>query len=234
MNSARRKLWIAFAALAVLLAIRTCDELQAASLRPVDEAQDCAHVLRNVDRIRQLSSLYACMDFYFLNQDLDPEPGSFNSIIRLGYRVLELDRHDVSTYGSVSWLLWSKWANWKEDPTRMPDGQFKLQEALALLDRGEKLNPRSPEYLIEAANTVWPIAQHHEASLYPRVIRWYSGADALLNRNDKRKVRVRLNLGHIYRKMGQIPEARRCYQAVLEIDPTNAVALRILESLEQP
>jgi tetratricopeptide (TPR) repeat protein len=231
MKSATRKLWIAFAALAVLLAMRTCDELQAAPLLPRDEASDCARVLRNAEVVRDLRSLYACMDFYFLNQDLDPEPGSFNAIIRLGYRVLELDRHDVSTYGNVSWLLWSKWSNWKEDPTRMPDGQFKLEEALRLLERGERFNPRSPEFFIEAANTVWPIAQHHEASLYPRVIRWYSGADSLLPRGDKRKIRVRLNLGHIHRKLGQIPEARRYYEAVLEIDPTNSVARRSLDSL---
>ncbi|MEO5667689.1 MAG: tetratricopeptide repeat protein [Bdellovibrionota bacterium] len=197
-----------------------------------DDATTCAQVLRNVERVRDKGVLLGCMDFYFSNQDLDPQPGSFNAVVRLGYRVLELDPSEVETYGNVSWLLWSKWVSWKEDPARMPDGQNKLAEAVALLDRGETFNSQSVEYFIEAANTLWPVAEYHDASLYARVIRWYRSANEGLATSDPRKIRTLLNLGHIHRKLGLKPDARRYYEAVLEIDPDNAVALRSLKSLD--
>jgi tetratricopeptide (TPR) repeat protein len=196
------------------------------------EAAACPDVLRDLGRVRSLPLLFECMDFYFLNPDLDPQPASFNAPIRIGYRILQIDPHHADTYGNVAWMLWSKWSNWKEDPSRMPDGAAKLDEAVALLDKGATLNPRSAEYFISAGNTLFPVARNFDASVYPRVILWFQNADRLLPHGDRRQIRVRLDLGHIHKLTGRIPEARRYYQAVLEIDPQNRVAKRALELLE--
>jgi len=198
----------------------------------LDERDQCEQVLRDVERIRNTQKLMTCMDFYFNNPMLDPEPASFNAIIRIGYRILELEPTNVPLYGNVSWMLWSKWANWKRDPSSMPDGEAKLQEAITLLENGARRNPHSADFFVEAGNTLAPIIFNHDTSVAPHAIDWYQRADGLLSLRDTRKVRVRLNLGHIFRKVDRISEARESYESVLRIDPKNKVALRALEQLK--
>ena len=192
----------------------------------------CTRALDRLPQIHNADLLVNCLNLFYNSPTLDPDPMAFKSLIKFGYRILEIDNTRSDIYGVVAWLLWSKWRNWSTDPLNTPDGQGKEIEALALLRQGAKIN-RNAEYFIAAANTIWPLAQFFLPHYYIDVLHWYTQADALLSKSDKRKIRVRLNIGHIYRNTQQLERAAQAYHAVLAIDSANEVALRILRCLEQ-
>ncbi len=189
-------------------------------------------VLRDLDRQYDTVLLKDCMGFYLDNQQYDSPQGSYNKAIRLGYQIVNIDRKDVDTYTTLAWLLWSKWVCWNKKPTRMPDGKGKADEAIELLNWGKQWNLESARFYKESADTIWPLAKHHRTDLYDFVIENYQTADLLSETNDPLRARVRLNLGHIYRQLGEKTLALYWYQKVLEIAPRNEVASRYLNHLK--
>ncbi|NUO10365.1 MAG: hypothetical protein HUU08_17185 [Candidatus Brocadia sp.] len=188
--------------------------------------------LQDINHQYDADLLRECMGFYLDNQQLDNPQGSYNKAIRLGYQIVSIDHKDIDTYTTVAWLLWSKWVCWTRKPNRMPDGEGKADEAVKLLSWGKQWNQKSARFYKESADTIWPLAKYYRADLYDFVIENYQKADLLALANDLFKVRVRLNLGHIYRQTGKKETAVYWYQRVLEIAPDNEVAGRYLAYLK--
>jgi len=189
-------------------------------------------VLQDLNRQYDTELLRECMGFYLDNQQFDSPQGSYNKAIRLGYQIVNVDRKDIDTYTTVAWLLWSKWVCWTKKPNRMPDGEGKADEAVELLNWGKQWNLKSARFYKESADAIWPLAKYYRADLYDFVIENYRKADLLARANDLLRVRVRLNLGHIYRQIGKKKPAIYWYQRVLELAPNNEVAGRCLTQLE--
>ncbi|KKO18806.1 MAG: hypothetical protein BROFUL_02467 [Candidatus Brocadia fulgida] len=159
--------------------------------------------LRNLDRQHDADLLRECMGFYIDNQQFDNPEGSYNKAIRIGYQILNIDRKDIDTYTTMAWLLWSKWVSWTINPTRMPDGEGKADQAVELLNWGKQWNLKSERFYKESADTIWPLAKHYRTDLYGFVIENYRKADLLAKSNDLARVRIRLNLGHAYRQINE-------------------------------
>jgi len=188
-------------------------------------APDHVEVLTDVGFIMKLS------DILWHNQALDRPPGSFNDIIRLHYRVLELDPTAVDVTTTTAWLLWSKWVTWKRDPEAMPDGKTKLREALALLEQGSTQNAGNARYAYEAARILTPVARFHRKDLTQTVLHYLKTAHRL-ETDPRRLVRIRLDIAHQYRLGGNRKKAREWYRDVLKLDPKQRVALSYLDKLQ--
>lgn len=205
---------------------------------PEDSDSDMAiyeygeRVLQDLKNQFDTGLLRECMGFYLDNQQYDSPQGSYNKAIRLGYQIVNIDRRDIDTYTTVAWLLWSKWVCWTKKPNGMPDGEGKADEAVELLNWGKQWNQKSALFYKESADTIWPLAKYYRADLYDFVIENYRKADLLAGGNDLLKIRVRLNLGHIYRQIGKKKPAMYWYQRVLELAPNNEVADRYFAHLE--
>lgn len=189
-------------------------------------------VIQDLNRQYDADLLRECMGFYLDNQQLDNPQGSYNKAIRLGYQIVNIDHQDIDTYTTVAWLLWSKWVCWTKKPNRMLDGEGKADEAIELLNWGEQWNQKSARFYKESADTIWPLAKYYRADLYDFVIENYRKADLLAGSNDLQRIRIRLNLGHIYRQIGEEKPAIYWYRRVIEIAPNNEVACRYLARLE--
>ena len=164
------------------------------------------------------------------NQMLEKQVGSYNGIIAFGCRQLELEPHNIDAYTTTAWLLWSKWVSWRNSPERMPDGEHRLDEAVALLQRGRRLNPDSARYHYEAGITIMPVARFHQRELYALVTDLLKNADQLAT-DTKLKIRARLSLGHCFRHWDRDAEALAWYRKVLELDAGNEVATRCISDL---
>lgn len=196
------------------------------------EAAYCQKVMDRLDRVTDQDQLARCTDFYWHNAGYENPPGSFNNVIRIGYRIIALDPQATSTYTGIAWLLWSKWVTWKKNPENMPDGETKADESIALLMRGRKANPTNAEYHLDAAQTIEPFARHHQPARNAFVLESYALADRYAQ-VDSIKIRARLSTGHVLRRLGEKEKALRSYEAVLVLDPQNRVALRCIEELKK-
>lgn len=189
-------------------------------------------VLQDLNCQYDTELLRECMGFYLDNQQFDSPQGSYTKAIRLGYQIVTVDRKDIETYTTMAWLLWSKWVCWTKNPDRMPDGEGKADEAVDLLNWGKQWNLKSGRFYKESADTIWPLAKYHRTDLYDFVIENYRKADLLAGSNDLLRIRIRLNLGHIYRQINEKKPAIYWYKRVIEIAPNNEVAARYLARLE--
>lgn len=208
-----------------------------ALVAPVARADDraiCDRLIRDLAHSRDLTGIARCQEFYFQNPDADVPAGSFNRLVALGYRYLAIDPHAVTQYGDLSWVLWSKWTSWRQDPALMPDGKDRLREATDLLLKGRRLNPSNPAYHFEAAGRFFTMAYSYSPELTPLAIESYELTDHYLPQTTPVKIRARLQIGHIYRWLGNKPAAIAAYQRVLEIDPNNKVAESAIAKLVGP
>jgi tetratricopeptide (TPR) repeat protein len=201
-----------------------------AGAAPKNELTRCIHAADHASQIHDPALLVACMDFFFQNGEHDSPPGSFNRVIALGYRELELEPRNTSIYAEVAWLLYSKYATWTRAPDQMPDGESKAREAVELLLSGRKHLNGEASFHMEAGNTIWPLARYHLPEYYAFTIESFERADALAP-PAKTRVRARLNLGHIHRELGDREPAISWYRKVLDIEPKNAVAIKYLKQL---
>ncbi len=173
-------------------------------------------------------------EFYWHHGHLDNPPGSFDSIIRISYRVLELEPQTASIYADTAWLLWSRWVTWKQDPEKMPIGENDDKTAVALLLRGRKACPDNAAYHFDAAMTVWGLARHHKPEYWGFILDSLQLAKKTVKpENQWLNVRIRMTLGHVYRQLEQYDDARKAYQSVLEVDPENAIAQRLLKEMDE-
>jgi tetratricopeptide (TPR) repeat protein len=195
------------------------------------ELETCKQLMTRLDRSRNLVLISNCQDFYFLNPDHESPRGSFNNAVRLGYRYLAIDPHDVTQYGNTSWLLWSKWMNWKRDPSTMPDGEDKLDAAVRLLLQGRVYNPTNAAFHFEAGNSFGTMTRAYSPELAPLAIESFELADRHLPAVNSMKIRARIEVGHLHYWKQDFEAAKAAYYRVLEIDPQNHVARKTLERL---
>ena len=202
-----------------------------AKLAQADDLQTCQKALSHLSQVYSLDLLAQCQDFYWHNGDLDAPAGSFNNIIKLGYRYIALAPDAHEQYGNMAWLLWSKWCTYNRDHAQMPDGATKLEEAKQLLFSGRRANPNDADYFFESANMFFMMT-NYSPELVAEAIADYKRTDELTIQITQPKIRSRLNIAHLLRKGGDIPNAIVWYKRVLEIDPTNKVAQKCLEQIE--
>ncbi|MAX27744.1 MAG: hypothetical protein CMJ19_24890 [Phycisphaeraceae bacterium] len=173
-------------------------------------------------------------EFYWHHGHLDNPPGSFDSIINISYRVLELEPDTASIYADTAWLLWSRWVTWKQEPEKMPIGENDDKTAIALLLRGRKACPDNASYHFDAAMTVWGLARHHKPEYWGFILDSLKLARKTVKPDNQwLNVRIRTTLGHVYRQLEQFDDARKAYQSVLEVDPENDIAKRLLKEMDE-
>ena len=191
----------------------------------------CESTLKTLNQQTDLDVMNSCIEFYWHNGEYDDPPGSYNKLIRLGKRMVAVDPEQTGIYTMTAWLLWSKYATWRNHPENMPDGATKADEAMELLYQGRRANPEDAAYHNDCGDTITGLAQNYLPNLWAFVEESYRLADRYASESAL-KVRARLSLGHILRKQKKKSEAIKAYESVLEIDPTNRSALRILEELK--
>jgi len=188
----------------------------------------CSHA----DSIEDVQLLARVADHFWHNQELDSPPGSYNRLVKINLRLLEIVPHETALYGTTAWLLWSKWVSWKQDPKSMPDGKTKLDEALALLARGDKANPGDATFLLEAGTVLMPVVKHHRPDLAPTVDDYLRRAAEAATAG-KIAVRARRTYAGFLFSREQYATARSWYRKLLEVAPNNEVARRRLRELRE-
>ncbi len=188
-------------------------------------------VHRHAARIDDPEFLVTVSDYFWHNQELDRPPGSYSRLVDLNLRALELAPHAVSVYGTTAWLLWSNWVSWKQDPQSIPGGGTKLDEALALLARGDRANPGNAEFLYEAGTVLLPLVQYHRPDLAPLAGSYLRrAAEAARGRGAIALKAWRAYAGHLYRH-GRYEQAARWYRKLLRQFPETEVAERRLREM---
>ncbi len=167
------------------------------------------------------------MDWYWHHEHLDTPPASFERIIRMGYRYVEVEPTAGSIYCNTAWLLWSRWVTWKQDPEKMPIGAGGAEAAQQVLLRGRAANPTDAAHLFEAAMTLWGLARFHDQKYYQFILDSLHQAEQCA-KEPQLHARIRMTLGHVYKQLGQREQAKQWYEKVLEVDPENEIAPRIL------
>ncbi len=170
-------------------------------------------------------------NFLWHNQGLDDPPASYNNVIALYKRAIEIDPAYKQQYFVAAWLLYSKWAVWNRDPERMPDGENKMTAAIEVLGQGSEEFRDSAPYHYRAAltlNTPYDVPEQHEF-----VEKMLRKADALAGEEEEElKIRARLTLGVYFKRRGRQEEAEKWFRKTLELDPAHEPASRYLQELE--
>jgi tetratricopeptide (TPR) repeat protein len=201
------------------------------ALQAVDRDAAVLWARDHLDALTDVGFIMTLSDTIWHNHNLDRPPGSFNDIIRFQYRILDIDPGLADVYSTIAWLLWSKWVTWTREPERMPDGDSKLEEALAVLERGAEANAQDAAYMYEAAKVLNPVVRFHRPDLSGTVIEYLLKAYSL-EKEPQKQIRIRLDIAHQYRHAGNVAEAAEWYRRALEIDPQQPVACQYLKQLE--
>jgi tetratricopeptide (TPR) repeat protein len=112
----------------------------------------------------------------------------------------------------------------------MPDGATKANEAIALARQSIRANPQSAMLPLEIGKIFDSMVQFYLRDQATLLYELYERANALA-REDRMRIRARLNLGHAHRKYGRCEDAVKWYREVLLIDSANEVARRELSRL---
>jgi len=203
--------------------IMTCGNVP----REPDRARVASWVCEHVDSLDDSAFLMQVSDYFWHHQDQDSPPGSYNRVIRINLRILELEPDAAGLCGTTAWLLWSKWVSWKLQPESMPDGATALDRALALLARGVQAHPQDPRFLLEAGTVLMPLVRRHRPDLAPLMENYLRQA-AEAARSGRIAVRAWRTYAGILLQQRRYSEAARWYRRVLEIDPGNEIARRQL------
>lgn len=187
--------------------------------------------IANRDRLYSPEVIDVCSDYIWHNAGLDNPPGSFNEIINLMLRRIELDPQVIDPYATTAWLLWSKWVTWKDDPEQMPDGKTGVDRAVRLLEQGRMANPDNASYHFETAATVMPLARFHREDLYDFVIANLKRAHSLAESDDF-KARIGKFLAHNYRHADQPEAALEWYEKAVSLDPEDEISKKNIEQLK--
>lgn len=186
-----------------------------------------AMMMAELDKSTDMDLMWLLMDWYWNHQWLDKPVGSYEGIIRLGNRYLEMEPRTASVYCDNAWLLWSRWVVWKKEPQRMLIGEGGDEAALRVLLQGRAACKEDAGYHFDAAMTMWGLANAHNAKYFDFIKESLQLSEKHAS-SPQQHVRARLMLGHTCRIMNQFEEARQWYQRVVELDPNHEVASRML------
>ncbi len=188
--------------------------------------------VKNPESVYEQNVLIRCSNYMWHHQALDDPPGSFNGIIELTFRRVELQPKMVDPYSTIAWLLWSKWVTWKKSPEDMPDGKGGIKKAIRVLRQGKVPNSKNPEYYFEAATTMMPVAQNHRPEIYRFVTDYLKQANKLAQ-DDGMHAETRKVLGHCYRHMEKPEKAIAWYRKVLDVESDHKIAKKYIRKLRQ-
>jgi len=200
------------------------------------EEQKCLNVLNKINQIYDANLIVDCVNFFWHHGEYDN--GSYNNVITLNKRLLQLDPKDVDSLTNTLWLLYSKWVSWKKDPTLMPDGENKIDEAFLLINQYEKYNLRNYLFYLNVALQMDALFKFYRNDLIPFSINYYKKVVTLVSRSSsaeavKGRLRAELNLGHWYSfKNADLVSALGWYKEALITDPANRVAQRRINEIE--
>jgi len=189
-------------------------------------------MMQQLDESNDANLMWLLMDHFWHHQEFDTPPGSYERIIRLCYRYVELEPQSPTVYSNAAWLLWSRWVTWKMNKDKVTIGEGDDKAALRFLLRGREANMDNAHYHFDAAMTLWGLAKNHDASYYQFIVESLKLGDTKVTET-RLQIRIRLTLGHAYRYQKKYDEARKAYQSVLVIDPEHKIATRILGELEE-
>jgi hypothetical protein len=188
-------------------------------------------MLAHLEQSNDLDFMTDCYNFYWHNEQYDAPAGSYNKLILIGGRMVEVDPSDYDMWATTAWLQWSKWVVWRKDPSRMPDGEDQMHQAYLTLLRGQSHNLTNARYHWEAANTLWLAARGQAREYYPFVLDSYQRVDEFAQ-DTELKVRARFRLGQVYyRELQNKIDGVYWYKKVLELDPKHQGALDALAEI---
>jgi len=179
---------------------------EASLIRASEKA--CAQLMNNLATSTDTGLMLECSHFYWHNQMLDSPPASYNNMIKIGYRYLELVPKDEEEYLNTTWLLWSRWVTFKQFKEKNPDandeilkknfpfGHNGLALALELLKSGQRIT-KTASFYYSSAEAMWPVARFHDPSLYSFVLEGFTISQFIAkDKNEKLYAQVALGLVH--------------------------------------
>lgn len=190
-------------------------------------------VIRGLDQCIDIELMCQLMEYYWHHAMLDTPPASFEGIIKLSYRVVELEPQSPEIYTNAAWLLWSRWVTWKQKPEGKLLGEGDDQTAIALLLKGRKANMENAAYHFDAAMTVWGLAMHHKPEYFQFIIESLHLGDKYAGQNKRLQTNIRRTIGHAYRKTNRLEDAKKAYLRALELAPEDEIIKRLLKELEE-
>lgn len=191
-------------------------------------------VIDHLDQSVDTELMSQLMDFYWHHGNLDSPPATFERIIQLSYRYVQVEPDAPEIYTNAAWLLWSRWVSWTQAPDTFPKGKGDDETAIAFLLKGSTACKDNAAYHYDAAMTVWGLARHHNEKYFDFILAELNLAEKVIKKDETwLHTRIRLTLGHTYRHLKQLDKAKKAYESVLQVDPENEVAKRILKEMEE-
>lgn len=183
---------------------------------PINVACPC--VVEHLDKVTDIKTLYVCFEYYQHFNGIDTPPGSWNTPLKIGLRILEVDPKDEYMYGAVAGIYYTKWALYQRgEVIKMADGADGLEKAYNLLLEGKNYNYDNTDYHEMAARTLFIISARHKPEYFPFVIESYNLV-FLQSAYLKKKLDAAFQIAYIYHKfMGSPQEALMWYTKVLEL-----------------
>ncbi len=187
----------------------------------------------DLNRLADARTIDQLVDFLWHHQRLDDPPGSYNHVIALQKRAIEIDPGYRQQYFDTAWLLYSQWVMWNNNPEKTPSMESKINEAIEVLEKGSEEFGKSAEYHYIAALTIDPQGWYNIPGVNEFAENMLMKADQLAGEEEQKlKIRVRLMLGVSFRRREMEEEAEKWFRRILELDPENEAARRYLGKMQ--
>ena len=165
-----------------------------------------------------------------MNPDFDEGYVDFLKVERLYRRYIKLRPKDWQGWDILAWLIYSRWSHSIWEPEKYPTERENDKKVVAIYRDAFKKLPRSA-LLHKGAGDQFRNMSRYKNEYYKDAINHYKKG-LIYADSDPMKVRLGLNIGHLFR-LNQLPEqAKIYYRGVLKVQPTNKVALKFLKKLE--
>jgi len=176
-------------------------------------------VYNNLDKEFDKDKLYNAMSYFQHHNGWDDPPGSYKIPIKIGLRIIEIDKTDIYAYESTAILMFSQWADWKRGKLEIGEGAW--QDGINILYELSSDNNRSISAQYIAADTMLPyLTKHPDLGEYWDVWEKYmfkSWAIAEANRDKENMAFIAYRLAHVkYKHLGDYYQADHWYKTTLD------------------
>jgi tetratricopeptide (TPR) repeat protein len=147
--------------------------------------------------------------------------GDYDNAVRILKLQMGLDPHWIEAYDSAAWLLWS---------------MERLEEAVAVYKQGIAANPDNYQLYFELGTIYWRTARpsiYKSSEQEARKLSEKAAEQLYLAVEHGAPVTVQRLLATVLHSLGRYAEERKVIEEVLKKNPTDGVALRKLQQLEQ-
>jgi hypothetical protein len=204
-----------------------------------DQVSVCRNAVRDLQAVRRVSVLVDCLDFYWHSGDPEDTVHGYDRMLQIGERLVVLEPAQLTTYGDLAWLYWSRWKETVKEPESLPQRLDYLGKLRQLLNRALGVPSLQREFLFlsDTGFTIY-MMQKDLLDLLPMMQSLFERALVVANLNDPEQKQTSVNVAKQlgYHHLNQFGNKRRAldyFNYALELQPSNAGARRMKERLER-